>query len=84
MTPRIRKATPGRLLAAQRFQQPPPTAPADKMPENGSTAVTMAFGTCGGCKHYAGRRDGEGFCVRWRTESLPKLRDQPRCLLREQ
>ena len=83
MKPRTRKPTEARLQAAQQFQAPLPTAPTDMTPDNSSTAVTMAFGTCGRCKHYAGRRDGGGFCVRWQTEALPKLRDEPGCLLRE-
>ena len=40
MKPRIRKATPDRLLASQQFQAPLPTAPADKTPENGAAGTT--------------------------------------------
>jgi len=48
-----------------------------------SQSLPSAFGTCRGCKHYSGRSDGGGFCVRWRTESLPKLRNENGCMLRE-
>ncbi len=40
MKPRTRKPTEARLQASQRFQQPPPTAPADKTPENGAAGTT--------------------------------------------
>ena len=46
MKPRTRKPTQERLQAAQRFQQPPPPAPADKMPENGVAGTTGPVQQC--------------------------------------
>jgi len=82
MTPRTRKPAQVRLQAAQSFQAPLPTTDASKTLPARSAAVTAAFGLCGGCIHYAGTRGGSGWCVRWSTESLAKLRDEKGCLLR--
>ena len=83
MTPRTRKPAQGRLQAAQSFQAPLPTTDTSKASPARSTAVTEAFGPCGGCIHYAGTRYGHGYCVRWRSEALAKEAVQNGCLLLE-